>query len=128
MMKTPSEKWTDSILKYRKKCQGIIQISNNIRYVGVVNNYGKTLAGIINPDVKPLMNSEIIKNDLFIMSTLMSLRKKTEDILGKLNYTLLQHQKMSILIFQKNNATYYVTIYKNENDIDRIITSIKKII
>ncbi|MDH3490069.1 MAG: hypothetical protein OEL56_06440 [Nitrosopumilus sp.] len=128
MAKTPSEKWKDVITKYRKKCKNIIQISNNIRYVGVVNAYGRTMTGIIKPDVKPLMKSEAIKNELFIISTLMTLRKESTSVVGKLNHVLLQHQKISILLFQKNNVTYYVTIDRKEKDVSRIIASIGKII
>ncbi|MDH3340802.1 MAG: hypothetical protein OEL84_05910 [Nitrosopumilus sp.] len=76
MNKSPSEKWKDSIISYRKKCQSILQISNNIRYVGIVNAYGRTLTGIINADVKPLMKSETIKNELFVISTLMTQKRK----------------------------------------------------
>ena len=128
MKKTPSEEWKDSIIKYKKKCQSILQISNNIRYVGVVNDFGRTMTGIIKPDVKPLMKSSVIKNELFIISTLMTLRKESTSVVGKLDYVLLRHQKISILVFQKNNVTYYVTIEKKEKNLDKIIESIRKII
>ena len=128
MNKIPSEKWKDSIISYRKKCQSIIQISNNIRYVGIVNAYGRTLTGIINAGVKPLMKSETIKNELFVISVLMTLRKESTSVVGKLDYVLLHHQKISILLFQKNNITYYVTIDRKEKKIDKIIKSIEKII
>lgn len=128
MKKTLSDKWKESIIKYRNKCKSIIQLSKNIRYVGVVNDYGRTLTGIIKPNVKPLMKSNIIKNELFIISTLMTLRKESTSVVGKLDYVLLQHQKISILIFQKTNITYYVTIEKKEKNLDKIVESIKKII
>ena len=128
MEKTLSEKWKDSIIKYRNKCKDIIQLSKNIRYVCVVNDYGRTLTGIIKPNVKPLMKSSIIKNELFIISTLMTLRKESTSAVGKLDYVLLQHQKISILIFQKTNVIYYVTIDKKEKNLDKIVESIKKII
>ena len=128
MNKTPSEKWKDSIISYRKKCQSILQISNNVRYVGIVNTFGRTLTGIINADVKPLMKSETIKNELFVISVLMTLRKESTSVVGKLDYVLLHHQKISILLFQKNNVTYYVTIDRKEKKIDKIIASIVKII
>ena len=116
------------ITKYRKKCQNIIQISNNIRYVGVVNAYGRTMTRIIKPDVKPLVKSEAIKKKLFIISTLMTLRKESTNLVGKMNHVLLQHQKISILLFQKNNVTYYITINRKEKNIDKIIASIGKIV
>jgi ABC-type microcin C transport system duplicated ATPase subunit YejF len=128
MVKTPAEKWKDAIISYRKKCQKIIAVSKSVRYAGVINAYGRTLAGIVRSDVKPLLKSEQIKNEFFILSTLMNLRKDSENAVGKLNFVLLEHQKVSIIIFQKNGMTFYVSIDKKERDTKSIITKIKKII
>ena len=128
MVKTPAEKWKELIVQYRKKCQKIIEISKSVRYAGVVNNYGRTLTGIVRPDVTPLLKSEQVKNEFFIISTLMTLRKDTVDAVGKLDYVLLQHQKVSIVILQKNDVTYYVSIDRKEKNKDSIILSIKKTI
>ena len=49
MAKTPEQKWKENIIQYRKKCQRILKISKSIRYVGVINQYGRTLTGIIRP-------------------------------------------------------------------------------
>ena len=75
MVKTPADKWKDTVIKYRKQCQKILGISNNIRYAGIVNAYGRTLTGMIKPNLKPLLQSEDFKNELFVISTLISLRK-----------------------------------------------------
>jgi hypothetical protein len=128
MVKTPAEKWKEAIIQYRKKCQKIIESSKSVRYAGVINAYGRTLTGIVRPDVKPLLKSEQIKNEFFILSTLMNLRKESEKAVGKLNYVLLEHQKVSIIIFQKNNTTFYVSIDAKEKNINSIILKIKKII
>lgn len=128
MIKTPADKWKEQIIQYRKKCQKIIELSKSIRYAGIINNYGRTLTGIIRPNVKPLLKSEQVKNEFFIISTLMTLRKDTARVVGKLDYVLLQHQKVSIVIFQKNNVTYYISIDRKEKNIDKIISSIKKTI
>jgi ABC-type microcin C transport system duplicated ATPase subunit YejF len=128
MVKTPAEKWKDSIIGYRKKCQKIIQVSKSVRYAGVINAYGRTLAGIVRSDVKPLLKSEQIKNEFFILSTLMNLRKESEKAVGKLNFVLLEHQKVSIIIFQKNGMTFYVSIDKKEKNLTSIISKIKKLI
>jgi hypothetical protein len=128
MVKTPADKWKETIIKYRKQCQNILKISNNIRYTGVVNAYGRTLTGIIQPNVKPLLQSEDFKNELFVISTLISLRKESISTIGKLEHVVLQHQKITIVILQKNNVTYYVTINRTEKGLEKIISSIKKTI
>lgn len=128
MVKTPADKWKDTIIKYRKQCQSILKLSNSIRYTGVINVYGRTLTGIINPSLKPLLKSEHLKNEFFIVSNLMSLRKDTSITFGKLEHVILQHQKVIIVILHKNDITYYVSINRKEKGIDKIISSIKKII
>lgn len=127
MIKTPAEKWKDTIIKYRKQCQNILKLSNSIRYAGVINVYGRTLTGIIRPNLKPLLKSEQVKNEFFVISTLMSLRKNTSSV-GKLEYMILQHQKISIVVLQKDDITYYVSINRKEKGLEKIISSIKKTI
>ena len=127
MIKTPAEKWKDTVIKYRKQCQNILKLSNSIRYAGVINVYGRTLTGIIRPNLKPLLKSEQVKNEFFVISTLISLRKNTSTV-GKLEYMILQHQKITIVVLQKNDITYYVSINRKEKGLEKIISSIKKII
>lgn len=128
MVKTPSELWKAKIINYKKKCQNILQLSSSIRYVGVINAYGRTLTGIIRENEKPLLKAEQVKNEFFIISTLMTLRKDMVETLGKLEYAILQHQKVSIIIFQKDAITYYISIDKTKKNTDKIISDIKKII
>ena len=128
MVKTPADKWKDAVIKYKKQCQSILKISNSIRYAGVINVYGRTLTGIVRPNLKPLLRSEQVKNEFFIISTLMSLRKNTASTVGKLEHVILQHQKIIIVILQKNDITYYVSINRKEKNIEKIISSIKKTI
>ena len=128
MVKTPADKWKDTVIKYRKQCQSILKISKNIRYAGVINIYGRTLTGIVNPKLKPLLKSEQVKNEFFILSTLMSLRKDTAKTIGKLEHVIIQHQKVIILILQKNDITFYISINRTERGVEKLISLIKKVI
>jgi len=128
MVKTPAEKWKETIIKYRKQCQSILKISNHIRYAGVINLYGRTLTGIVNPKLKPLLKPDQIKNEFFILSTLMTLRKDSADSVGKLEHVILQHQKITVIILQKKDITYYISIERKAKNLEKIIASIKKII
>ena len=128
MVKTPADKWKDTVIKYRKQCQSILKISNSIRYAGVINAYGRTLTGIIQPNTKPLLKSEHIKNEFSIVSTMLSLRNDNAKSIGKLEHIILQHQKITILILQKKDVMYYISISKKEKSIEKIIPQIKKLI
>ena len=128
MKKTPTDRWQNTIINYKKKCQNILKLSNNIRYAGVINAYGRTLTGIIKPNLKPLLKSEEVKHEFFIISTLFSLRKEGANSLGKLDHIILKHSKVNIVIFQKNNVTFYVSVNSKEKSLDKIIALIKKTI
>jgi len=126
MKKTPTDKWRIRIINYKKQCQNILKLSNHIRYAGVINAYGRTLTGIIKPNVKPLLKSEEIKNEFFIISTLISLRQANDSKIGKLDYVLLKHSKVNIVILHKNHITFYVSINPKEKNFEQLVSKIKK--
>ncbi|MBI3254131.1 MAG: hypothetical protein HYZ56_05510 [Nitrosopumilales archaeon] len=128
MAKTPEQKWKDSIRDYRKKCQQILNISKLIRYVGVINAYGRTLTGIIQPGIKPLLKSEDAKNEFFIVSNLITLRDSQATVLGDLDYALLKHKKVILIIIPNRNVIFYITIDVNVKPISELISKIKKIL
>jgi hypothetical protein len=128
MRKTPAQKWNETISKYKLQCQKIMGISKNIRYTGIINEYGRTLTGIIRPGVKPLLKSEQVKNEFFIISTLMTLRKSPSSAIGELDYVVLKHRSVTILAYQKNKVTFYISINAREKNLDKIIPKIKKLI
>jgi len=128
MAKTPEQKWKETIIGYRKKCQKILDVSKNIRYVGVINEYGRTLTGIIRPGVKPLLKSDQVRNEFFIISTLMVLRKILDSSLGKLDVIIIKHQKVSIVACQKNKVTFYISVLEKEKEMDTLVLDIKKLI
>ena len=128
MIKTPQEKWKASIIAYRKKCQKILNISKSIRYAGIINEYGRTLTGMVRPNTIPLWTAEQVKNEFFIISTLMTLRKSYAAKVGILDFMHLSHPKVTILAFQRNNITYYVSIDVKTKNIETLVSKIKKIL
>ena len=128
MKKTPTDKWRIRIINYKKQCQNVLKLSDNIRYAGVINTYGRTLTGVIKPNLKPLLKSEEIKNEFFIVSTLISLRQASDSAVGKLDYVIIKHSKVNIVILHKKEITFYVSINTKEKNLDKIISLIKKTI
>jgi len=103
-------------------------ISKNIRYAGIINEFGRTLTGLVKPGVIPLWTALEVKNEFFIISNLMTLRKSYSKKVGDLDYLLLAHKKVTILAFQRKNITYYISIDKKAKDIEGVISKIKKTI
>ena len=127
MTDTPADKWNDTVTAYRKKCQAILALSGNIRYVGIVNSYGRTVTGILKTGVKPILTRENAREEFFVVPTMIGLRKYTEEEMGRLEYAILSHRKLSVIVLQRDTITYYITISKKEKDIAALISRIKKI-
>jgi hypothetical protein len=128
MVKTPQQKWKEAIISYRKKCQKILAISKSIRYAGIINEYGRTLTGLVRPNTIPLWSAEQVKNEFFIISTLMTLRKSYAQNVGMLDFLLLSHPKVTILAFQRKDITYYISVDVKTKNIESLVSKIKKIL
>ena len=113
MEKMSIQKWKKSQETLKKKSKQIKSLSNSIRYVGIINEYGKTLTGILKSGISPLFTRNQVRDEFFAISSFMKLRTKTVTSIGKLNYILLNHQKVNSLIFQSEKITYYITFSKN---------------
>ena len=120
--------WLDLITTHRRKCEDILTCSRNIRYAGCFNEYGRTIAGKIKPGVKPLFSPNVVREEFFAIASTMRLRQKTSQGLGNLQYIMITHKKIKILLFSKNNITYYVTFNPKNPPNSNLINKIQKII
>ncbi|HLA22556.1 MAG TPA: hypothetical protein VJZ17_03855 [Nitrosopumilaceae archaeon] len=129
-MKTPIQKWNANIEVYRKKCQKILLISESIRYVGLINEYGRTLTGIIKEGRNPLLKAGEVRNEFFLISTLLSMRRVHYSAIGEMEYTIFKHYKITLLAFQRKEGTYYISIDKKATfgSLAKMIDKIKKLI
>jgi hypothetical protein len=130
VQKTPGQKWTEQITHYRKKCQTIIELSKSIRYVGLVNEYGRTMTGIIRPGLATLLTNESTRNEFFLVSTMLTMRNKASAALGNMDSIILKHDKVTVIIFQRKEGIYYISVNKSvtPDAVNKIILKIKKII
>ena len=127
-MEKNSQKWEKMRLAYVKKCKRIISLSDEIRYVGIVNQYGKTIAGHLKSGVKPMFSKDQVRNEFFAVTSFMKLRIDSITPIGKINYVLLNHQKVNSLIFYHKKIIYYVTFPKNVLPSQLLIKKITNIV
>lgn len=128
LSKTPDQVWKETILAYRKNCQKILAVSESVRYVGVINHYGRTLAGIMKSGLRPILNSEDAKNEFFIISNLMTLRNSQSKSFGQLDYATLRHKKATLVCVPHKKAIYYVSIDPQAKSLDEIIKKVKAVL
>lgn len=115
--------------KHREKCNLLLAISSRIRYAGVMNKFGRTLAGGLRKGVVPLLKPDEARNEYFIEATREQLRKSFERSIGKTEYTLTENEKVKILTLTNEDNFYYITMDKETPaaEVAQIIESAKKL-
>jgi hypothetical protein len=104
-------------IRNKEKCHNILLLSQKIRYVGLINIFGRTVAGQLRPGLIPLLNVEQAINEHFIEATRNQLRKTFDSILGTTLYTLTVNEKvLTLTIPLQSGGYYYITL---DNDIGR---------
>lgn len=114
--------------KYREKCSSILAISPRIRYAGIMNRFGRTLAGRLRLGVVPLLKQDEARNEYFIEATRNQLRKNFENSIGRTEYTFTENEKVKILTIASEAHFYYITMDKETPaaEVTKIIEAAKK--
>ena len=115
--------------KYREKCSAMLSISQRIRYAGITNRFGRTLAGSLRKGVKPLLKPEEARNEYFIEATRSQLRKNFEKSIGRMEYTLTENEKVKILTIPGEEHIYYLSMDKEtpSNEVMSIVEAARKL-
>jgi hypothetical protein len=101
-------------IRNKEKCHNLLLLSQKIRYVGMINNFGRTVAGQLRSGLIPLLNVEQAINEHFIEATRNQLRKTFDSILGTTLYTLTVNEKVLTLTFPlQTGGYYYITLDNN---------------
>jgi hypothetical protein len=122
------DSWIKTVTSHKKKCEAISSLSKKIRYVGVFNEYGRTISGKIMPGVKPIFSPNAVREEFFAIASIMKLRERSSKALGGVEFILINHKKINIVLFYKNGITYYITINSKLELTPALIKKIKKVI
>jgi hypothetical protein len=124
------ESSSEQTVKYREECRTILALSPKIRYVGIINRFGRTLAGQLRRGIVPFFKREEARNEFFIESIRNQLRKSFESSIGKTAYSLTETEKVKIITITNEDKSYYITLDKDtsEEELSITIKSIKHII
>src|SRR5687768_5114765 len=96
--------------KYSDKSNNILAISPRIRYAGIMNRFGRTLAGDLRKGVVPLLKQDEARNEYFIEATRNQLRKNFQNSIGRTEYTFTENEKVKILTIASEDHFYYITM------------------
>ena len=101
-----SSKNMDRIIELREYCKKLLELSLNVRYVCITNEFGRTLAGKMKSGLVPLLRPEEARNEFFLHSMIFNIRKNYEDSIGPTELILLQSSKVNIVSFMRNGLIY----------------------
>ena len=115
---------------YKQECGNILAVSPRIRYAGIINKFGRTLAGSLRKGVVPLLRPDEARNEHFIEATRNQLRKNFEKSIGQEVYTLTENEKVKILTLSSQEHFYYITMDKETptNEVMKIIDDVKRMV
>ncbi|HEX2068234.1 MAG TPA: DUF6659 family protein [Nitrososphaeraceae archaeon] len=109
-------------------CDTIIKLDRNIRFVGIVNDKGEVIEGGFQDGVEPLLEGtdeqEMYTNSL----SNMTLLKNYSDRLGKVKYSLTEHQKIAMMSVPLDNGILCLSVYSKDIDVDKLKNTILEII
>ena len=123
---SPSEQWASKVGALRKKCQDAASLSPKIRYVGVINEFGRTLTGAMRPGTEPILDKRHTQNEFFIVSSLLNMRRGSVEPLGRLDHMTLQHEKVYVVIIPDGRNVFYVSVDVDVGNISSLILEIEK--
>ena len=115
---------------YHDKCLAFLNISEKIRYVGIINRFGRTLSGKLRMNVKPLLSPEQAMNERFIEAMRQQLRSSFESSIGKTIFSIIKNELVTLVLVPSktsDDVLYYVTIDKDV-PLDEISNIINKVI
>ena len=99
--------------QYKTNCKKILELSSKIRYVGVTNKFGRTIAGQLRIGLTPFLKTEEMRNELFVHSMIYNIRKNYEKSIGETEFIFISNKKVDIISFYIDGLVYYITIDKN---------------
>ncbi len=105
----------DGMAINKEKCISFLNISEKIRYVGLINRFGRTITGKLKSGIRPLLTPEQARDERYIESTRQQLRKALEVSIGKSIFTIEKNENVTFLLIPDKSSDnfYYMTLEKD---------------
>ena len=96
-----------------QKCETLLKESD-IRFVGVINNMGRQIAGGYKKTITPLVDEEDHKISLEHALEIM-LTKDLDDSLGSIDSIVTRRKKVTMITIPMKNTSVLISAEKNSN-------------
>jgi hypothetical protein len=130
-MANKNDDFSAATLSYQNKCLELVNISEKVRYVGIINRYGRTVAGKLRKNITPLLSPEQARDEHFVEAIRQQLRNSFDKSIGKTDYSITKNDLVTLVLVPstKDNVLIYITLDKDVplQDVSDVITKIKEI-
>jgi|FaiFalFF_MnMetaG_3_1042247.scaffolds.fasta_scaffold00351_1 hypothetical protein len=113
-------------IRYKEVCNNIININDKIRYAGIINRFGKTIAGKMRNGLKPLFKQEEARDEFFLTAVRESMRSSFTNSIGRNHFTLTVHDKVKLVSFMHGEHVIYISIDSTAS-YDEIVAIVNKV-
>ena len=107
-----------NIKEYEKRCQELLE-DDEIRFAGLLDEFGKLLAGGYNKDVDPKLTKEQHDTVCKELAASVEKRKKYDTELGRVKYSASRREHVVIMSFPIYEKVIMIVAEPNVN-IDRL--------
>ena len=98
------------IYDYVKICNSIYSIDPKIRFVGVINERGRLVAGGMKENVEPLENEKDDEMIFMELALRVKMRKEFDKQLGPVNFAMASRERaLAISVIINNDILYVVS-------------------
>ncbi|MEK0339848.1 MAG: DUF6659 family protein [Nitrosopumilus sp.] len=98
------------IYDYAKICNSILSIDPKIRFVGVINERGRLVAGGMRDNVEPLENEKDDETIFMELALRVKMRKEFDKQLGSVNFALASRERaLAISVIINDDILYVVS-------------------
>lgn len=99
-------------MDYEKICKEIVQMDSKIRFVGLINNKGKLVAGGMKDGVKPLENTK--DDEMLFMELVLrtKMRREFDNVLGPVKFAMSYREKVIVMSLPVGEDVLYISAEK----------------
>ena len=110
-----------------KICSEVLEVDPSFRFVGIINDKGKLVAGGPRKEVKPIMDekeAEMVHTEIALM---MRMRREHDPHLGPVNFAVSHREKVVLMSFPIGEEILYISS-TNQIDLGKIPFKILQIL
>ncbi len=115
---------SNEIANMEEKCKALLR-ENDVRFVGIVNNMGRQIAGGYKEDITPLVDEEDHKMSLEHTLEIF-LTKDLDEPLGTIDYIITRRKKVSMITIPAEKHSILISAERNA-DAEKIVEKAMKL-